>query len=144
MKIRHVAGKSQGINAWVDDKVSRQLLSLDNDTGTIINPLNEEPLSFSHMHRTSHFFHRDISVTGRKFSVSLVFRVIKFMCIYILSNEPMVFYGTNGIIDVVNSCLGIELNGKNYHPICSLCVQCKLSFHIHIYRLQYSCHSDSC
>ena len=62
------------------------------------------------MHRKSQFLHEGVNVTDQKFSVSLIFGVVKSACTYNLSDDTIIFYGTNGLSDIVNSCLGIDLN----------------------------------
>ena len=73
MKSRHLSVTSQGSNFWVDDKGSRKSFSIESDKATIINPMDDNPISFSNINRNSQFIHGGVKVTGQKSSVGLVF-----------------------------------------------------------------------
>ena len=109
-KSRHISRSLNGRNVWVDNTNERLSFSLDSDTVTIINPLDENPLSFKTIQRKSQYLHGCVNVSGVKFRFGLVCRVVKSTCTYNLSDNTMVLNSTNENNDVMNSCLGIDVH----------------------------------
>ena len=109
-KSRHISKSSTGRSIWKNDKDRTQTFCLGSDTVTIINPLDENPLSVNNIQRKSQYLHGGVSVTGENFSVGLVFRVVKSTCVYNQDNDTMVTDDPNVSNYVVGSCLGIDLN----------------------------------
>lgn len=109
-KSRHISGSLTDCNIWIDNKNNILSFSLDSDTVTIVNPLDENPLSSKNIQRKSQYLYRGVNIIGVKFSVGLVLRVVKSTCTYNLSDDTMVLNSINGKNDIVNSCLEIDLN----------------------------------
>ena len=75
----------------MDDTYNKHPFRLDSDTETIIHLFYEDPLSFSNIQSKFQIFQGGVNVTGQKFSVSLVFRVIKSTWTYNMSDDTINF-----------------------------------------------------
>ena len=82
--------------------------NLNSDTVTIINPLDEDPLSKKNIWEHAQYQYGGVNVSGRKLSVGLEFRVVDTEESYNLENDRMIvdhMYENN---DVVEGIVGYD------------------------------------
>ena len=82
---------------------------LGTDSLTIINPNDENPLSDNNKKDMKQYLHGGVNVTGQKFSVGFVFRVVNKTALYQVFDDTMSIDNTNGQSDVVNGVVGVNL-----------------------------------
>ena len=95
---------------------------LGTDSLTIIYPNDENPLSDKYKNDTRQYLHGGVNVTGQKFSVGSVFRVVNKTVLYRVFDDTMLMDNTNGQSDVVNGVLGVNLPSfhmKLYNLYCN-------------------------
>ena len=86
---------------------------LGTDSLTIIHPNDENPLSDKNKNDMRQYLHGGVNVTGEKFSVGFVFRVVNKTALYRVFDDTMLMDNTNGQSDVVNGVPGV--NFANFH-----------------------------
>ena len=86
---------------------------LGTDSLTIIHPNDENPLCDKNKHDMRQYLHGGVNVTGEKFSVGFVFRVVNKTALYRVCDDTMLMDNTTGQSDVVNGVLGV--NFANFH-----------------------------
>ena len=95
---------------------------LGTDSLTIIHPNDENPLSDKNKNDMRQYLHGGVNVTGEKFSVGFVFRVVDKTALYQVFDDTMLMDNPNGQSDVVNGVLGVNLPSfhmKLYNLYCT-------------------------
>ena len=82
---------------------------LGTDSLTIIHPNDENPLSDKNKNDMRQYLHGGVNVTGQKFSVGFVFRVVNKTALYQVFDDTMFIDNTNGQSDIVNGVVGVNL-----------------------------------
>ena len=108
-KCRCVGKSTEGKKVWQDKLGKKMSFELESDTLTIINPHDENPLSDKNKHDMRQYMHGGVNVSGQKFSVGFVFRVVNTTAMYQSSDDTMDFENSPGHGDVVNGVLGVNL-----------------------------------
>ena len=80
---------------------------LGSDTITVINPIDENPCSQKNIGNMRQYMHGGVNVSGEKFSVGFVFRVVSRVGLYHKTNDTLVT--ENKKSDVFNGVLGLDL-----------------------------------
>ena len=88
----------------------RMCFELGTDSLTIIHPNDENPLCDKNKHDMRQYLHGGVNVTGEKFSVGFVFRVVNKTAVYRVCDDTMIIDNTTGQSDVVNGVLGVNLS----------------------------------
>lgn len=87
---------------WEDDGSFGASYHLNSDTATIINSLDEDPLSYKNVSKHSQYQYGGVKVNGTKLSFGLVFRVVSSEESYNLDTDTMIVehdYDTNEIVE---------------------------------------------
>lgn len=87
---------------WEDDDSFGTSYHLNSDTATIINSLDEDPLSYKNISKHSQYQHGGVKVNGTKLSFGLVFRVVSSEESYNLDTDTMIVdhdYDKNEIVE---------------------------------------------
>ena len=108
-RCRSVSTNENGRKVWKQHNDNTLTFELDSDTMTIIHPDDENPRSKSNEKTMSQYMHGGVHLSGEKFSVGFVFRVVKETQNYHLSDDTMVYDNSSGHGDVVNGILGIDI-----------------------------------
>ena len=99
-----------GRKTWEPVKCFRCSFQLHSDTITIINPHDENPLSSKNISDKSQYLHGGVNVSGEKFSVAFVYRVVSNTKLYNVRDDTQHYDGSDGSGDVVNGILGFDMN----------------------------------
>ena len=110
-KKRYMHTSSSGRTKWVDTSCDKMIFELGSDTLTVINPLDERPLRRNGSIFRSQFQHGGVNVSGDKFSVGLVFRVVVPKKMYYKIDDTQLYddSSTSGG-NVVTGCLGFDFH----------------------------------
>ena len=76
---------------------------------TIIHPRDENPLSERNKLQRTQYLHGGVHLSGEKFSVGFVFRVVNKTCMYHSADDTMVYHNSGGHGDVISGILGIDI-----------------------------------
>ena len=106
-KVRKVGISTSGRKIWMDSKCSKMVFKLGSDTMTVINPMDENPCSPDSEHDMRQYLHGGVKVSGEKFSVGFVFRVVNRIELYHKVDDTLVVENENS--DIVNGLLGFDL-----------------------------------
>ena len=101
-KRRMVNGK------WLDDASFSTSFTLSNDTVTIINPKDEDPMCPKNIDEHCQYQHGGVSVTGDKLCAGLVFRVVDSEQSYNINNDTMIVDYTPNNNDIVHGIIGFD------------------------------------
>ena len=92
---------------------------LRTDSLTIIHPNEVNPISDKNKHDMRQYLHGGVNISGQKFSVGFVFRVVNKTTVYHVIDDTMFIDNINGQSDVVNGVLGV--NFLSFHRnLCKL------------------------
>ena len=108
-KSRYISDNIKGRKVWKESNDDRMSFELESDTMTIIHPRDENPLSEKNKLQRKQYLHGGVNLSGEKFSVGLVFRVVNKTCMYHLSDDTMVYHNSAGCGDVIRGILGIDI-----------------------------------
>ena len=108
-RLRHVTANDNGRKVWCQPNADTLTFEIESDTLTIIHPHDENPMIDSNKESMSQFMHGGVNLSGEKFSVGFVFRVVKDTHKYHLSDDTMVYDNSSGHGDVVDGILGIDI-----------------------------------
>ena len=108
-KCRNVAKLKCGRNTWQKKKCSKMRFELGTDTLTIIHPDDEYPLSSKNVDDMKQYLHGGVNVSGQRFSIGFVFRVVNHTAIYHNNDDTMVIDTSNLESDIVNGVLGFDI-----------------------------------
>jgi len=118
-KSRKIIKNERGRNIWVPKDDDKMTFEIGTDTLSIINPLDEDPLSEKNKSDMTQYLHGGINVSGEKLSVAMVYRIVSQTYMYNLSDDTLHHENTDGQGDVVNGILGIDL-GRFHTKLLSL------------------------
>ena len=93
---------------WKDDESSGTSYQFDSDTATIINPLDEDPLSKKNISEHSQYQHGGVKVNGTKLCFGLVYRVVSSEESYNLENDKMIVDHMYDVHDTVQGIVGYD------------------------------------
>ena len=96
-------------NEWLDDAVYRESFHLDRDTITIVNQLDEDPLSPKNNKEQCQYIHGDVKVSGESLSAGIVLRVVSSVEGYNTNHDTMIVDGNPDDNDIVHGVLGVDL-----------------------------------
>ena len=105
-KFRNILISKHGKKTWHEMDCPRMLFKLGADTLTIINPKDENPKHSKNKDDMRQYLHGGVNVSGEKFSVGYVFRVVNRCEMYHKSDDKMVV--ANETNDVVDGILGFD------------------------------------
>ena len=100
-------------NHWIDDDTFSESFKLDRDTITIVNPLDEDPLSPKNINEQCQYIHGGVNVTGETLCAGIVLRVVSSIELYNTINDTMIVDGSSNHNDIVHGVLGVDL--FNFH-----------------------------
>ena len=106
-KERKIGLSKCGRKIWEDSVGSNMCFELGSDTMTIINGDDENPRSSKNHHHMRQYLHGGVNVSGEKFSVGFVFRVVNNYGMYHRIDDTMVV--PNKESDIVNGILGFDV-----------------------------------
>ena len=106
-KVRKMGFSASGRNIWENATSSKMSFKLGSDTLTIINPDDENPRSSKNKHDMRQYMHGGVNVSGNKFSVGFVFRVVNNSDTYHTIDDTMVV--PNQPNDIVNGIIGFDI-----------------------------------
>ena len=92
---------------------------LGSDTLTVIHPDDENPCSSKNQGDMRQYLHGGVNVSGHKFSVGFVFRVVNKIGMYHKRDDTMVV--PNKESDVVNGILGLDIGSFHKNLIKVYC-----------------------
>jgi len=93
---------------WKDDESFGTSYHLNSDTATIINPLDEDPLSRKNISEHAQYQHGGVKVNGTKLCFGLVFRVVSSEESYHLENNKMIVDYLYDMNDTVDGIVGYD------------------------------------
>ena len=108
-KCRCSVKSTTGRRVWEKKECTPMTFQLSSDSLTIIHPDDEYPLSEKNVHDKRQYLHGGVNVSGDKFSVGFVFRVVNSTAMYDSSNDTMVIDTSNVESDVVYGVLGFDV-----------------------------------
>ena len=82
---------------------------LGTDTLTIIHPDDEYPLSSKNIKDMKQYLHGGVNVSGERFSIGFVFRVVNHTAMYNSNDDTMVIDTSDLESDIVNGVLGFDI-----------------------------------
>ena len=100
-------------NHWINDDTFSESFNLDRDTITIVNPLDEDPLSPKNINEQCQYIHGGVNVTGDTLCAGIVLRVVSSLEFYNTINDTMIIDGNSDHNDIVHGVLGVDL--FNFH-----------------------------
>ena len=106
-KLRKIGYNKSGRKIWIDSTCPKMCYRLGSDTITVINPNDENPCSINNKDGMKQYMHGGVNVSGEKFSVGFVFRVVNRVGLYHKTDDTLV--AENRKSDVVNGVLGLDL-----------------------------------
>ena len=106
-KVRKAAFSKSGRKVWEMLQCDKMSFKLGPDTLTVIHPDDENPCSPKNCIDMRQYMHGGVNVSGEKFSVGFVFRVVNKICTYNKEDDTMVV--PNKANDVVNGIVGLDL-----------------------------------
>ena len=112
-KKRRIGENENGRKIWLRKDKDRITYEIGSDTISIINPLDENPMSQKNYDELSQYLHGGIDVSGEKLSVAFVFRVVKDTKFYNLCDDTLFCTESNCGGNVVTGVLGFDLG--SYH-----------------------------
>ena len=113
-KKRRIGKNETGRKTWLPKEKDRITYAIGSDTISIINLLDENPMSKKNQNELSQYLHGGIDVSGEKFSVAFVFRVVKETKLYNLCDGTLYCTESNGGGNVINGVLGFDLGSFHY------------------------------
>ena len=108
-RCRCVAESQSGKKVWKKKEGIKMCFELGTDSLTIIHPNDENPLSDKNKNDMRQYLHGGVNVTGQKFSVGFVFRVVNKTALYQVFDDTMFIDNPNGQSDVVDGVVGVNL-----------------------------------
>ena len=93
---------------WKDDESFGTSYHLNSDTATIINPLDEDPLSRKNISEHAQYQHGGVKVNGTKLCFGLVFRVVSSEESYHLKSNKMIVDYLYDMNDTVDGIVGYD------------------------------------
>ena len=108
-KCRNVVKTKHGRNTWINKKCNKMSFELGTDTLTIIHPDDEYPLSSKNHNDMKQYLHGGVNVSGQRFSIGFVFRVVNHTAMYHDNDDTMVFDTSDLESDIVNGVLGFDI-----------------------------------
>ena len=96
---------------WEDDDSFGASYHLNSDTATVINPVDENPLSYKNLLKHAQYQHGGVKVNGNKLCFGLVFRVVSSEESYNLDTDTMI---VDHLYDTHESVEGVV--GYDYVP----------------------------
>ena len=106
-KVRKTALSKSGRKVWKMLQSDEMSFKLGPDTLTLIHPDDENPGSPKNSFDMRQYMHGGVNVSGEKFSVGFVFRVVNKICTYNKEDDTMVVPNRNN--DVVNGIVGFDI-----------------------------------
>ena len=107
-KVRKTALSKSGRNVWVMLQNDKMSFKLGPDTLTVIHPDDENPLSPKNCFDMRQYMHGGVNVSGEKFSVGFVFRVVNKICTYNKKDDTMVVPNKENA--VFNGIVGFDIS----------------------------------
>ena len=107
-KCRCIEKSTSGKINWQKKACIKMCFELGTDSLTIIHPNDENPMSDKNKNELRQYFHGCVNVSGQKFSVGFIFRVVNQTSMYQGVDDTMFVDNTNGHSDVVNGVLGVD------------------------------------
>ena len=106
-KVRKLEYSKDGKKRWQTSSSYKRSFQLGSDTITVIHPDDENPLSTKNSEEMKQYVHGGVNVSGEKFSVGFVFRVVDRIGRYHKKDDTMVV--ENKTNNVVNGILGLDI-----------------------------------
>ena len=106
-KERKIGLSKCGRKIWENAVGTNMCFELGSDTLTIINGDDENPRSSKNKQYKRQFLHGGVNVSGRKFSVGFVFRVVNNYALYHVIDDTMVV--PNQESDIVKGIVGFNV-----------------------------------
>ncbi len=116
-----MSANDNGRKVWKQQNDNTLTFEMDSDTMTIIHPEDEITRSEKNKKNMSQYMHGGVHLSGEKFSVGFVFRVVKETHKYHLSDDTMVYDNSSGHGDVVNGILGIDIMSFHWNLLTLYC-----------------------
>ena len=82
---------------------------LGTDTFTIIHPDDEYPLSSKNINEMKQYLHGSVNVSGERFSIGFVLRIVNHTAMYHDNDDTMVFDTPDLQSDIINGVLGFDI-----------------------------------
>ena len=95
-KSRKIIKNESGRNIWVPKDDDKMTFQIGTDTLSIINPLDEDPISEKNKSDMTQYLHGGINVSGENLSVAMVFRIVSQIYMYNLSDDTLDHENTDG------------------------------------------------
>ena len=118
-KLRKAENSKYGRKVWVESTCDKMSFKLGSDTLTVIHPDDENPRSAKNKGDMRQYLHGGVNVSGHKFSVGFVFRVVNKIGMYHKTDDTMVV--PNKESDVVNGILGLNIGSFHKNLIKVYC-----------------------